>query len=221
MTTSTNPAGNAVHMVARVRADGTGELLGTAVSVSDTQLLTCLHVTDGSDDGLVLIPGPNNFGASYQDSTETSAPSAEIRIDRVDPLRDLCLLRLVGNNNTGTYVVNIGSSDDVAPGSEVVTFGYPHADFGRRILTQQSALVGARILADQNGTKSKQLVLNLQTRPGQSGGPVFFNGRMVAIVLGSYAPNGGGMISMGGVDPATLHTTTHAVSAEYAKLLMA
>jgi hypothetical protein len=35
------------------------------------------------------------------------------------------------------------------------------------------------------------------------------------MVVGSYAPNGGGGILLGDVDPATLHQTTHAISAEY------
>lgn len=38
---------------------------------------------------------------------------------------------------------------------------------------------------------------------------------LVAMIIGSYAPNSGGSISLGGVDPHTLHQTTHAVSAEY------
>jgi hypothetical protein len=42
----------------------------------------------------------------------------------------------------------------------------------------------------------------------------------VALLIGSYAPGGGGMVSLGGVDPHTLHQTTHAISAEYAKELL-
>ena len=65
--------------------------------------------------------------------------------------------------------------------------------------------------------KSKHIVLNIQTRPGQSGSPVFreSDSMLVAMIIGSYAPNSSGSISLGGVDPHTLHQTTHAVSAEY------
>lgn len=59
--------------------------------------------------------------------------------------------------------------------------------------------------------------MNIQTRPGQSGSPVFreSDSMLVAMIIGSYAPNSSGSISLGGVDPHTLHQTTHAVSAEY------
>ena len=95
--------------------------------------------------------------------------------------------------------------------------GYPHCTQGRNVLTYQETTVGAKILIESSYVKSKHLVLNIQTRPGQSGSPVFreTDSKLVAMVIGSYAPNSQGAISLGGVDPHTLHQTTHAVSTEY------
>jgi glycine cleavage system aminomethyltransferase T len=65
------------------------------------------------------------------------------------------------------------------------------------------------------------IILNVQARPGQSGSPVLLSdGRTIAaMIIGSYAPRAGGGISLGGVDPHTLHQTTHAISAEYIREL--
>jgi hypothetical protein len=84
-------------------------------------------------------------------------------------------------------------------------------------LTQQRSHVGARIILGSQGIKTKHIVLNVQAKPGQSGSPVFSEDAkvVVAMVLGSYAPGGSSGISLGGIDPQTLHQTTHALSAEY------
>jgi ABC-type transport system involved in cytochrome bd biosynthesis fused ATPase/permease subunit len=86
------------------------------------------------------------------------------------------------------------------------------------VLTLQPAIVGARILIASDGVKTKNIVINTQARSGQSGGPVFDapKSSVVAVLLGSYAPEGGGM-RLGDIDPQTLHQTTHAISAEYLK----
>ena len=113
--------------------------------------------------------------------------------------------------------IRIGGSDSAPVGTPISSFGFPHADNGRMVLTQQDTTIGARILIESGRIKSKHVVLNTQARPGQSGSPVFksADGELIAIIIGSYAPGGGGGISLGGVDPSTLHQTTQAVSAEY------
>lgn len=212
-------AGSVVHLLARAQDGALTEFLGTATGVSPTLMATCLHCTNGNDEGLVAIVGPDNFLTGYQDQNVTQILAMPVTLDRADPLHDLCLLR-VPEGSSIAHATQIGSADLTTPGSQVTTFGYPHADFGRRVLTQQTPLVGARVWGEQGGVKTKQLVLNVQTRPGQSGGPVFYNGHLIGLVLGAYAALGGGGISLGGVDPATLHTTTFAVSAEYVKALL-
>src|SRR6202020_2752714 len=107
---------------------------------------------------------------------------------------------------------------EVPPGSPVVTFGFPHANHSRMVLTLQSTIVGARVLISSDDVKTKNIVINTQARAGQSGGPVFNQSRtsVVAVLLGSYAPSEEG-IRLGDIDPQTLHQTTHAISAEYLK----
>lgn len=154
---------------------------------------------------------------AYQDTSDTNVQTVAVRIVAADPLKDLCVLEFIGDDNAVTFSYALSGTDAVPPGAPVVTFGFPHANFGRMVLTQQLAHVGARILIENSGQKSKHIVLNTQARDGQSGGPVFdaASNSVVAVLLGSYAPGGGGGISLGGVDPATLHQTTHAISAEY------
>ena len=105
-------------------------------------------------------------------------------------------------------------------GENISIFGYPHCDHGRMVLTQQNTSVGAKILINSSGIKAKNIVLNIKSRPGQSGSPIIVPGSssISAMLIGSYAPqvtNGG--ISIGGIDPQTLHQTTHAISAAYIK----
>lgn len=62
--------------------------------------------------------------------------------------------------------------------------------------------------------------MNIQSRPGQSGSPIVIHESrsIAAMLIGSYAPqDNSGRISIGGIDPQTLHQTTHAISATYIK----
>lgn len=192
------------------------QLLGTAFAVGERKLATAFHVTGPDDRDLVLIMPRVRSMVDYQDTSDTNLQTIPLAIAAADPIRDICVLE-------GPSIVSmefayaLSGSDQVIPGAGVVTLGFPHMNFNRMVLTQQQAHVGARILIENEGQKSKHIVLNTQAREGQSGGPVFdaSMSSVVAILIGSYAPGGGGGISLGGVDPATLHQTTHAISAEY------
>ncbi len=214
--------GRVVLPLARVGAGGAFGLLATCFAVGPNKFATAAHVTGPSDKGLVAIIDKVTSLTDYQDTTDTSCNAAYMKIVVYDPVHDICILELV-DEGVVTFQYTLGSSDDVAPGDPVISLGYPHADHGRLVLTQQGSAVGARVLLGVNGLKVKHLVLNTQTRPGQSGGPVFTaDGKKVcAMVLGGYSPNGAGSgISLGGIDPQTLHQTTHAVSADYIKILL-
>lgn len=115
--------------------------------------------------------------------------------------------------------MQLSSTDNIQVGQEVVVFGYPHSNHGRMVLTQQNTHVGAKVLIESAGLKFKNVILNIQTRPGQSGGPIINpqTREIVGMIIGSYAPKTNGGISIGGIDPQTLHQTTHAISAEYIK----
>ena len=211
-----NDVSQVVYALGRQEAGGL-TLLGTAFAVGPRKVATAYHVTGASDDGLaIVVPRFANMLA-YQDTSDTRVNPAPVRIVAADPLKDLCVLEFAAPDVQISFNYGLSGTDAVPPGAPVVTLGFPHANFGRMVLTQQVAHVGARILIENSGQKSKHIVLNTQARDGQSGGPVFTPDfrSVVAIVLGSYAPGGGGGISLGGVDPATLHQTTHAISAEY------
>ena len=194
-------------------------LLGACFALGGKHFATARHVVGNSDEGLQLVLPRSGGLSNYQDTADTRVNMAPAKIEAVDPVRDLCVLSIDGGVDVG---YTIGSTDQVAVGAPVALFGFPHSDHGRLVLTQQDANVGARVLIESSGIKSKHIVLNTQARPGQSGGPVVDSstGHVVAVLIGSYAPGGGGGISLGGVDPHTLHQTTHAVSAEYLKEML-
>lgn len=212
---------NVVFALGRVRPEGVA-LLGTAFGVTATKLATAAHVTQHSDTDLVLVGNKVRSLLDYQDTTDSSVQLINLKIVKFDPLHDVAILEPAGAGFGMTFPHTLTSSDDAPPGQSIVTLGFPHADTGRLVLTQQVSSVGARVLLGSGPVKSKHIVLNVQTRPGQSGGPVFLAGqnKICAMIIGSYAPGGGGGISLGGVDPATLHQTTQAVSAEYIRALI-
>lgn len=205
---------NVVFAVGRVTPGGI-QLLGTAFLLGKPgHFVTASHVPAQNDQGLVIaFKGLKSLG-DYQDTADLQVKTVPVSIHATDPFHDLAILKadIVAQSN-----MKITGVDAAPVGSEIATFGYPHADFGRLVLTQQNAEIGARVLIQSGGIKAKHLVLNIQARPGQSGSPVISHsdGSLVGILVGSYAPGGGGGISLGGVDPHTLHQTTHAVSSEY------
>ena len=218
--------GNAMHahigkVVLPLARQGAGNVLtplGTCFAIAPRLFATAAHVTGPSDQGLVAIIGKADSLADYQDTTDLSATSVNLRIVNYNPVHDIAILELIGDGSVG-FGYKLSGSDMVPPGSPVVSLGYPHADHGRLVLTQQSSMVGARVLLGAGSVKVKHTVLNTQTRPGQSGGPVFSadSRHVCAMIVGGYSPNGSGHpgVIIGGIDPQTLHQTTHAVSAEY------
>jgi S1-C subfamily serine protease len=204
--------------VARIGSEGAA-LLGSACVLPRGFFATAKHVTGADDTNLnVLIPKYEDLHA-YQDTADQSCKLAAVQIVAIDPFLDLCILQL--RDGTTKDGLDIVSTDSLQVGTPVSTYGFPHAEHGRLVLTEQRTTVGARILISAGGRRFKHIVLNVQARPGQSGGPVIGpTGKLAAILIGSYAPGGGGPISLGGVDPHTLHQTTHAISAEYIDEMM-
>lgn len=202
-----------IYAVGRLGPSGL-TLTGTCFAVGPRRIATAYHVVGSDDRNLAMVLPRVGSLAEYQDTADLAINTIPLTMAAVDPIRDLCILELPADTSV-PYIEALGSTDTAAPGAAILTFGFPHANFGRMVLTQHDTHVGARVLIESQGQKSKHLVLNTQAREGQSGGPVFLADRVIAVLLGSYAPGGGGGISLGGVDPATLHQTTHAISAEY------
>ena len=191
------------------------QLAGTAFALNKPGFFaTASHVAGTDEKGLMLAFKKLSSINDYQDTSDTTVASFPVQIIATDPFHDLTVLKA---DIVCMWSVKIGGADQAEVGVGVSSFGYPHADHGRMVLTQQDAEIGARVLISASGIKAKHLVLNTQARPGQSGSPVLrkSDGLLVGVLVGSYAPGGGSGISLGGVDPHTLHQTTHVVSAEY------
>ena len=204
-----------VYALGRIKPEGIS-FLGTCFMINRANtFVTASHVTGNDDNNLVLCL-PKNDVDGYQDTSDMSVKYIPVKIIKTDPIRDICILE--GDAGGSWSNIDILGSDAVHPCEKLTIVGYPHCTQGREVLTCQDATVGAKILIDSSGIKSKHIVINIQARDGQSGSPVFrdSDSKLVAMIIGSYAPTGNhGGISLGGIDPQTLHQTTHAVSAEY------
>ncbi len=193
------------------------QLLGSCFAVSNNGLfVTCRHVIGNHANNLVLVSSSSADNIyEYQDTSNRQCKIIEVQsIETVNPLCDLVLLK------TDIYVSRIsaiGTLDEVNVGDEVELLGYPHCvnDWQMHILTLQRTIIGAKILRESNGLKYKYAILNVQTRPGQSGSLVFCPSlqKVVGILVGGYAPNSG--ISLGGINPYELNQTSFCLSAEY------
>lgn len=212
-----------IYTLGRRLAGGAITPLGTCFAVTNRRFATAAHVVGPSDENLVaIIPRFGSFG-DYQDTTDQNVSAIVLKMVVYSPFNDIAILEFSDSSSEMRFGYSLAGTDMLLPGTPVISLGYPHADHGRLVLTQQSSMVGARVILGANGLKFKHAVLNTQTRPGQSGGPVFTSdGKYIcAMVTGGYSPSGaGGSISLGGIDPQTLHQTTHAVSAEYIKELL-
>lgn len=193
------------------------QILGTGFFVSANKVATTKHVIGVHSEGLVILAPHINDINSYQDTTDNQCRPVSAKIIEIDPIKDLALLEV--DASLSGSLPPIGSLDEVNVSEEIGIFGFPHCVEGRRVLTFQKAEVGAKVLLVSNGIKSKHAVINTQSRPGQSGSLVFSSRlkKIVGLLIGAYAPNQGGGISIGGVNPSELHQTTYCISAEYLK----
>jgi len=192
-------------------------MLGTGFLVAgDGRIATVCHTIGHDDKNLVVLFPHITRINDYQDLADTSCKPISAQIAEVDPIKDICILK-TSLTFTGP-LPRIGSFDEISVGDEVGIFGYPHCVEGRRSLTFQKTIIGAKVLIDTSGVKTKHAVINTQARPGQSGSLVFSPAKnaIVGILVGAYAPAGGGIL-LGGINPRELHQTTHCISAHYVK----
>jgi len=193
------------------------QMLGTGFLIkNDGHIVTSRHVIGSDSSNLVILfPHITNIN-EYQDMSDNSCKPIKVSVEEIDPIKDLAILKSDLTFN-GT-IPNLGNFDSDNVGDEVGIFGYPHCVQGRRALTYQKAAIGAKVLLESNGIKSKHAVINIQSRPGQSGSLIFSpkNNNISGVLIGAWSP-GGGRISLGGIDPHELHQTTHCISAEYIK----
>ena len=136
----------------------------------------------------------------------------------INPITDLCILKTdLGFNGN---LPPLESLDNIPVGEKIGMFGFPHCVMGRRVLTYQETEIGAKMLLETSGIKSKYATINIQTRPGQSGSLVFNirTGAIIGLLIGTYAPASGVIIA--GINPHELNQTSYCISANHIKEML-
>ncbi len=192
------------------------ELLGTGFLVGEL-IVTALHVVNGNDHNLCLVmPHISNI-ETYQDVDNKRCQSFPLTIKSADPIKDICILTMPYRIRLSEELPawQLGTLDEIHVGEKIGIWGFPHCVDGRRVLTYQETELGAKLLMTTSEIKSKYGTVNIQTRPGQSGSPVYSltTGRVVGVLVGAYAPECG--IRLGSINPYELNQTSYCISAEY------
>lgn len=194
-------------------------MLGTGFLVSnDGKVVTARHVIGNETEGLcVLLPHIHNINA-YQDVTDSSCKPTEAVVIDVNPITDLCILST--SLRFSGALPPLESLDHISVGERIGMFGFPHCVMGRRVLTYQESEIGAKMLLETSGIKSKYATINIQTRPGQSGSIIFNvkTGAIIGLLIGAYAPSSGVIIA--GINPHELNQTSYCISANHIKEML-
>lgn len=195
------------------------KMLGTGFIVTNNgRIITARHVVGNETDDLVIIlPHVPNIN-EYQDTSDNSCNVMDVKIEDINPITDLCLLKVDITFNG--ILPSIESLDNINVGDRIGMFGFPHCVMGRRVITYQEAEIGAKMLLETSGIKSKYATINIQTRPGQSGSLIFniSNGAIVGLLIGTYVPVSGVIIA--GINPHELNQTSYCISANHIKEML-
>lgn len=201
-------------IIGRITSKGI-DMLGTGFLVSNSgKIATARHVVGNITEGLcILMPHISDINA-YQDVADHRCQPIQAVIEDINPVTDICLLQGVGLSFEG-ILPKLDSLDNVRVGEKIGMFGFPHCVMGRRVLTYREAEIGAKMLLETSGVKSKYATLNMQTRPGQSGSLVLSlrTGNIVGMLIGTYAPSCGVIIA--GINPHELNQDSYCISASY------
>jgi len=146
---------------------------GSGFILRDNYILTNFHVVEDATEVIVSLSDRREFIAE---------------IVGVDPLSDLALLQVEGNN---LPQVDAGNSDNLKVGDWVVAIGSPYSfDF-----SVTAGIVSAKGRSIQNnniGNYVPFLQTDVAINPGNSGGPLFdLNGKVVGINSQIYSRSGG------------------------------
>lgn len=201
------------------RTEGTIRMLGTGFLISnDGKIVTARHVIGNeTNDLVVLMPHIKNID-EYQDTADNSCRTVSAIVEDINPVTDICILKTPLNFSGA--LPPLESLDKIKVGERIGMYGFPHCVMGRRVLTYQEAEVGAKMMLESSGIKSKYATINIQTRPGQSGSIVFNTrtGSIIGLLIGAYAPNSGVIIA--GINPHELNQTSYCISANHIKEML-
>lgn len=208
-------------MIATMNPEGTYTPLGTCFLLPKAgKFVTCHHVIGNSTSNFAVLSAMQDVNG-YQDTCEKSCLAAPVKVEEINTINDIAILSLP-EQDTAHSLIELGSLDEIEIGDTVEIWGYPHCvnDAKMRILTCQTTKVGAKVLRESQSIMYKYAILNIQTRPGQSGSLVYCEriNKIVGMVVGCYAPNCG--ISLGGINPFELNQTSFCISAEYIKEML-
>jgi S1-C subfamily serine protease len=206
-------------IVGRVTPQGVN-MLGTGFLMNAEGLVATTYHAIGNDaSNLVILMARKVRANDYQDMSDTQCELVEAKPFEIDPVRDIAILKTT--LQWAGELPRLGNLDTCNIADSVSIFGYPHCTQGRRAFTFQATEVGAKVLMDNQGIKSRHAVINTQARPGQSGSPVIdtSNGLILGMLIGAWVPGPAGVI-LGDINPYELHQTTHCISAHHIKEML-
>jgi V8-like Glu-specific endopeptidase len=191
-------------------------ITGTCFQVANGIFCTAYHNIAGLAKLGIILPKITSIN-DFQDYSDKSCNFMEVEIYKTNPHRDIVLLKIKNQLINEAKILNFASLN-ILEKTTIVGYPYSAEDAnGRFILTFQESKIGSKILmqSELGSVKSKNYILNVQTRPGQSGSPVFDrNYNLIAMIIGGFKYKDMG-IMLGNIDPSSLNQTTYAISSEY------
>ena len=139
------------------------ELAGTCFAVRrDSYYATANHILSNYIGKLcILAPQILNLD-DYQDQSVKQSACWFAKIVEQDPIRDIAIIK-ADINYINLPCPTIEGLDGLRVGDPLAAIGYPHATDARRVLTLQKTTLGAKILVDYHGIKTKNSIINIQT----------------------------------------------------------
>lgn len=157
-----------VFLVANVSAQS----VGTGFLLHNGQVITNEHVVHGGQLNQLLLFSPN--GQRYNLNSVI-----------VDTVRDLALLTLT-QAIAGGY--ELGDESLIPIGNQAYTWGFPLGYNGPSPLLSVGYLAGLNVIQPFPNKRVKHLVVNGAFNPGNSGGPLIINGKVIGVVQSKAAP---------------------------------
>lgn len=193
------------------------DMLGTGFLISrDGKVATTHHVIGNNNANLVILLPQIAKANEYQNLDDKSCSYRHVKPVEIDPIKDIAILQ--SDLLINFEIPSLADFDSIELGEAIQIFGYPHCVMGRRSFTLQTTEIGSKVLLKNKGISSRHAVINTQTRPGQSGSPIFNpkTNKILGMLVGAWVPGPAPMI-IGGINPMELHQTTHCISAEHIK----